>query len=81
MIAALKQAGIKKAVDIGWFDRTIGHPAPTSGLDLDHRLEPIEAARAVADDLGVKITLVERFAIRMASLSAPSATAPESPGM
>jgi hypothetical protein len=52
MIAALKQAGFKEAVDIGGLDRTIGHPA-LAGLDLDHRLEPIEAARAVADDLGI----------------------------
>jgi hypothetical protein len=54
MIAAI-QAGRHQArpFDIGRFDRTIGHPA-LAGLDLDHRLQPIEAARAVADNLGIK---------------------------
>ena len=40
-------------------DRAIGDPA-VAGHDLDHRLEPVHPARAVADDLDLELALDRR---------------------
>ena len=48
--AASLEAGFEQRGDILRHDRAIGD-APLRRLDLDHRLEPEHAARAVADDL------------------------------
>ena len=50
-------------------------------LDLDHRLQPVEAARAVADDLDVRVPRAAACALELGrNASAPTASAPASQG-
>src|SRR5262249_11372336 len=48
-----QEAGVEQPWDVGRGDRAVGHPAVDGG-DLDQRLEPEQAARAVADDADVQ---------------------------
>ena len=81
VMAAGEEAAVEQAFDVGRLHRAVGDAA-IGGRHLDHRLEEIGAARAVADDLGLDAALGESpRAIALATLSAPSASAPESPGM
>ena len=48
-VAAGKHPGVEQASNVLRADRTVGHAA-LRRFDLDHRLKPVEAARAVADD-------------------------------
>ncbi len=46
MRLALEEPGIEQSGHIGRSHRAVGHPS-RSGLDLDHRLEPVQATRPV----------------------------------
>src|SRR5690606_33507799 len=61
--AAGKKPRIEQARDVAHVDRPVREPAPVH-LDLDERLEPIEPARAVADDLDIGAAPRRLFADR-----------------
>ena len=70
----------KSAVDVAGLHRPVGDPAGLR-LDFDHRLQPVEPARAVANDLGVeaaRVDLLLRRPRRPCRRRAPAA--PESRG-
>ena len=58
VVGPVEEALVDEPVDVGGCHRAVGD-APAVGRDLDHRLEPEQAARAVADD-GDVATLLGR---------------------
>ena len=60
MRAAVGQRGVEHTGGIVRRDRTIGDP-PCRRRDLDHRLEPVEPARAGAHDLDVEMARGRRL--------------------
>ena len=53
---AFGQSGIEEALDVARLDRAISHPA-LERFHFDHGLQPVEAARPVADNLDIKSAL------------------------
>ena len=78
VVAAVEEAGVEQRLDVVAAHRAIGDPA-SRGLDLDHRLGPVEAARPGADDVEVDARRRARHRPGpVATPSAPTATAAES---